>query len=333
MARAGAPSGIANRRLAQRPPLARAAGSQSAFAQVLERRLQILSDLIGKVLRGRDPEAIHDMRVASRRLQEALAVAAGAAGEAVPPVIRQLKRLRRALGRVRDLDVQLVLLREISRELPPGERPRARVLRQLLGTRRGRRLRQMRGKLGKVDLPQLIAALQGEVERLSRIRPLSLERNLQNHIRARRRELARASVRARSTWDEADLHGARICAKRLRYALELGDALHPGSQSGAIKSLKKLQNLLGEWHDLVVLDGALMRSVGKPAMLRDRLEVVRTVLDLIALVREGKRGKVEAFCASAATASRGSARRAMGPPSPPEQPVRAAPGRPPQAAH
>jgi CHAD domain-containing protein len=266
----------------------------------LEQRFQVLADLIGQVLRGRDPEAIHDMRVASRRLQEALAVAASAARQHPPQVVQQLRRLRRALGTVRDLDVQLQLLREIAAELPRGERPRVRLLRQLIGSRRGRQVGKMRTKLGKVDLPQLVAALQAEVERLGRTQAVSVERALRLHMRARRLELARASVRARSTWDENDLHATRISAKRLRYALELGEALHPDAQQAAIKALKRLQNLLGEWHDLVVLDQTLMRNLGKQRLLRERLDVARTVLDLIGRVRDKKRGKVEDFCAASA---------------------------------
>jgi len=279
-----------------------------AFAALLERRFQTLSDLIGRVLRGRDPEAIHDMRVASRRLQEALAIAASATRQQSPPVIRQLRRLRKALGSVRDLDVQLALLREIASQLPRPERPRVRVLRQLLGSRRGRQVGKMRGKLGKVDLPQLVASLQAEVERLGRIPAPVLERTLRRHTGRRRSELARASIRARSTWEETDLHAARICGKRLRYALELGEALEPGSQAEAIAALKKLQNVLGEWHDLVVLDQTLMDNIGQPKILRDRLEVARTALDLIARLREKKREKVEAFCAAAGPGRGGAGR-------------------------
>jgi CHAD domain-containing protein len=78
-------------------------------------------------LEQRDPtpegiEALHDMRVGSRRLRAALSVF----GKVFPKdefraLDRQIGRITDALGMVRDLDVQLDYLRTLQATLPPNE--------------------------------------------------------------------------------------------------------------------------------------------------------------------------------------------------------------------
>jgi CHAD domain-containing protein len=59
-------------------------------------------------LEGRDPEGVHDMRVASRRLRAAIELYQDVFPKRrLKPMLREVKRLADALGRVRDLDVML----------------------------------------------------------------------------------------------------------------------------------------------------------------------------------------------------------------------------------
>jgi CHAD domain-containing protein len=265
------------------------------FSALMEDRLRRLIDLVGAVLRGRDPEAIHDMRVASRRLQEALAVGAQAAGETRPPALRILRRLRRTLGDLRDLDVSLELLHELAKELPRAQRASLSGIRRTLSRRRLRALQKMRVRLARLDLPTAIATVEVETERLKAPSARSLQRALQGLIRARRGELSRSSVKARSTWEPADLHGTRIAAKRLRYTLELAAELKPGSEDRGIKALKLLQAQLGRWHDFEVLEDVLIDAIGGRKSIQRNLELAQTALDLVGRVRERQRREVEAF--------------------------------------
>jgi triphosphatase len=67
-------------------------------------------------------EALHDMRVGSRRLRAALAVFGKAFGkEEFRQWDKQIGRITDALGMVRDLDVQLDYLRQLKTDLPPNE--------------------------------------------------------------------------------------------------------------------------------------------------------------------------------------------------------------------
>ena len=68
---------------------------------------------------GEDPEALHDMRVATRRMRAALAIFAPHYTEkALRPLLKGLRRTGRTLGAVRDLDVLLEKARAYAAELP-----------------------------------------------------------------------------------------------------------------------------------------------------------------------------------------------------------------------
>lgn len=66
--------------------------------------------------------ALHDMRVGSRRLRAALSVFARVfPASELQPVARQVRDVTRALGAVRDLDVQIDHLRRLAVDLPANE--------------------------------------------------------------------------------------------------------------------------------------------------------------------------------------------------------------------
>jgi hypothetical protein len=82
------------------------------------RQLDRFMSLEPKVLRGEDPEAIHDMRVASRRLQQVLdLIYPPPAPREVRRFRRRIRRCRRALGEVRNCDV---LLARVEKSLRAG---------------------------------------------------------------------------------------------------------------------------------------------------------------------------------------------------------------------
>ncbi len=72
--------------------------------------------------KGDDIEALHDMRVGSRRLRSALAIFAKAFDrEEYRALDREIGDITDALGAVRDLDVQLDYLDKLRAELPANE--------------------------------------------------------------------------------------------------------------------------------------------------------------------------------------------------------------------
>jgi CHAD domain-containing protein len=219
-------------------------------------------------VRGAGAEAaVHDMRVATRRLRAALHLFR----EHLPA--RRSKRLRQELrwlaanlGRVRDLDVLSATLREWYDELAPAQRggwdrlvaeftaARARALQPLcraLDSRRYSRL--IDGLLDLIDRP-LRARDRAERVRVARTAPACLE---QQYLR-----MSALALRVRAHSDPAEeLHALRIRAKRLRYALEFHEATLGAGAATLVPSLVELQDLLGSHQDAVVAQARLRALV------------------------------------------------------------------------
>jgi CHAD domain-containing protein len=87
---------------------------------------------------GEDPEAVHDMRVAMRRLRSALRVFGDCyPRKALRRLSKRTRRLGRRLGTVRDADVQLAVLRTALASAADAERDGIAFAMERLGERRG----------------------------------------------------------------------------------------------------------------------------------------------------------------------------------------------------
>jgi CHAD domain-containing protein len=211
-----------------------------------------------------NPEALHDFRVAVRRLRStlrALAPALGSSLRARP--LRRLRQVARATGPARDAEVLLAWLRS-SREALAA--PHRGALDWLVD-----RVERLRA-LGDDDVkryaaPRLLDVAPRLARRLSE-RPEAGEQALlptfarfvAARLRAQTVALRQALLDVAGPADQAGIHRARIEGKRLRYLLEplRGAGLKAGV---AVETLKALQDLLGEWHDAQVAALALEQAL------------------------------------------------------------------------
>src|SRR5262245_22721153 len=125
-------------------------------AQVLEEQRGELVDHLGSALDGRDPDGVHDMRVASRRLRAALDLfgpwAEAAERKRVASAVRDVTR---ALGRVRELDVMRLRLAGLAKRARPERALAIEALDARLERRRRRARARMMTRFAKVDLDRL----------------------------------------------------------------------------------------------------------------------------------------------------------------------------------
>ena len=92
-------------------------------------RTQALFDKLLRISRrssGAKPETVHQLRTTIRRVETLLATTLPALGRKEQKLLKQLDRLRRRAGKVRDLDVQIQALRSLR--LESITRDRARVM-------------------------------------------------------------------------------------------------------------------------------------------------------------------------------------------------------------
>lgn len=201
-----------------------------------------------------EPEAVHQLRVAARRLRVALPlVALKGEGRRVRQARRDLRDLTRAAAVGRDLDVMLealtALLGDSSARPGPG-----RVLLGHLRRAQRRSRRRLADALLDQDLTRLRRDLRSVQARGAAGEAVCLERAL-GAARTEAAEL-RGRLEREAGYEARALHELRIGMRRLRYATEVVAAVR-GRESQAPRLLRVQQQELGRVHDLWMLAGWL----------------------------------------------------------------------------
>jgi CHAD domain-containing protein len=217
---------------------------------LLRRRARELERYLPGAQEG-DERSIHQARVASRRLRETLPVVA-APSRTRRKVERTVRRLTRALGAVRELDVALGILDEFARR-PDMPRPALEDVRAHVLGERDRRRTRMFERLARVDVDRLSRRL----EELGAHTPAADVHDwrdmLDTRIIRRARVLGAAIDAAGRMYAAERLHDVRIAVKKLRYALELAADARIGGARPPVARLKRAQDTLGRLNDLQVL--------------------------------------------------------------------------------
>jgi CHAD domain-containing protein len=201
-----------------------------------------------------DARGVHHVRTASRRLREALKLAAEAVPDAGAERLRRdVRKASRACAALRDADVRIETFRREVRhgDFHPGA---IACVQRALTTDRDAALEALPTLLGAIDLDRwqgrektLTAAL--EDTRGSAV----VDRAMARQVRRRAGDLRRALDEAGTLYSPERLHRARIGVKKLRYLQELTHAL--GSHApDPTPLLKRMQGELGRMQDLHVLE-------------------------------------------------------------------------------
>jgi CHAD domain-containing protein len=112
-----------------------------AIARTIETRFDEMMQHKDGTIAGRDPEALHDMRVASRRLRAAMDVAVDCFPKKYRYFHETVKRLTDVLGGVRDYDVMREALVTYRESRPEPERAAInRILQQQRSERQANRV-------------------------------------------------------------------------------------------------------------------------------------------------------------------------------------------------
>ncbi len=254
----------------RRPPAAGALLVRSFRALDAE-----LASAIPRVLAGGgDEEAIHDLRVAIRRLRTLLKLARPVFGRHHADAVRAaFTVVHRATGELRDEEVLDETLDLIPSESPAFDAWKARRRARERSLRRGVVARLRAGDLARArDLLKALVTL-----------PIDPRRERSAAKLARKAvERARKSVeqlRDMPTTDAVGLHELRIAYKELRYATELLSTALPADLAAMAEPAAKFQKRLGEIHDADMALSTLARARGldpaTQAQVRSGLEALR----------------------------------------------------------
>jgi CHAD domain-containing protein len=216
-----------------------------------------------------EEEAVHQMRVAGRRLGVALALLARKPkGRRVRRALRVLRKLTRAAGASRDLDVCFDLFGERVKSLGAPTQERTVLGRRLLAARRRSRARMVEALL---DLE--IARLRRDLRSILSHRaddPFRIVGRVRDARDVEGGALLAGFEAIGDRYDPDGLHRLRGRARRLRYAAEVSDALR-GQDSEAPTLLKKVQEQVGLVHDNHVLAAWLEAQAGVAARKNESL--------------------------------------------------------------
>jgi CHAD domain-containing protein len=228
--------------------------------------LKCLSEERDAILRSDDIEHVHRMRVATRRLRAVLDVfsivlPAGLARTSQ----KKISKIGKALGRARELDVQIRFLKTLTRD-----QGRDRLLIQLKNER-AREQKKITRRLTdlniKEKLPELILWLQRPVSEDGIRRIMSFRSHAKNTVRERTDKLLALSSYAGMPRRVKELHRLRIAAKKLRYTLELLKPWCGTRINDHIRASRAIQDILGDVHELDVLIKAIHKTPARHSAL------------------------------------------------------------------
>ena len=235
------------------------AGAALAVALGEQARRLLLHD--PGVRLGSDPEDLHQLRVATRRLRAFLRAGRPLLEPAWSEPLRdEIGWLGGALGPARDLDVLIERLLADSDAIGGHAERVEGLLRQLDVEREG-----ARGiVVGALSSDRYLALLD-RLEHVSEPELSGDEPPLREIWRAEWRRTRKAFARLDGDSPDTDLHRGRIHVKRARYAAEL--ASHELGKRGArfVDAAKRLQDVLGEHQDAVVAEERIRSWAGAAA--------------------------------------------------------------------
>jgi CHAD domain-containing protein len=207
-----------------------------------------------------DGEALHRSRVSTRRLREALPLVKGS-GRERRRLRRELRRVTRALGPVRELDVALALAGKLANDWPELAAALDHVSARLHELRARRRARLVK-KVSRADINILVDRVDQllvQTRRPGASRPSVDRSRLAERIAARAATTREAAESAGALYAPEALHAVRIAAKKLRYALEVARAVRIAGAASAARRLRQYQDLLGLLHDLQIFSSHVTR--------------------------------------------------------------------------
>ncbi|TMG66206.1 MAG: CYTH and CHAD domain-containing protein [Chloroflexi bacterium] len=262
-------------------PLLPDAPAKDVIQNVLAESVAALLHNDPLVRTGRDPEAVHQARVATRKMRSNLRTFGPLLDPGwTEPLRSELGWLAMGLGAVRDREVLLERLRGSASSLPASDQKSAASLLHLLEKEIDGLRKKLIADLDSqryIDLLEtLVAAAHApatlpEADQPARAVLPTMATTPWRRLRSAVRQLPEAPT-------DPELHRIRILAKRARYAAEaVAPVAGPGAAAFA-KAAAKLQTVLGEHQD----------SVTAQAWLRDAKVTGRRAFvagELIALER------------------------------------------------
>lgn len=252
---------------------------------ITAQRLNALLAEAEGVRKGEDIECVHRMRVASRRLRSSLRIFGECfKGKRSKRWRKAVKQVTASLGEARDLDVQIELLGRTTKDWQGEE---AVGIALIVETLRCRRASLQPGVIALMDAVTGEGGFQEMGSELAGLGTPEIDRSTLYpyafaHASVAVEELMEHSHSVPVYEDWQGHHAFRIAGKHLRYALEAFREAYPDGLEDELRTLKRLQDTVGELHDCDVWLQRLPR-------LREEAPAAAMAIDRLATAFEARR--------------------------------------------
>lgn len=247
---------------------------------------------------GEDIEDVHDMRVATRRMRSALRLLEDYYKPRLVRVYRrQLRKVARALGEVRNLDVLIADVKQFQTTLSDGHKADLQAVIDKLDAQGSHARSDLIGVLDKGAYHRFVDDFSafltnpgaGAKTLNSDIHPSQvrhvLPALLYSYLGA-----VRAYDNTLENADDTTLHALRIEFKRLRYAVALFADVLGNSVKDFVSEIKAMQDHLGRMQDIVTAQAILNPMVSE--LTDGQGETLHVYLDKIEAERQQRRQQV-----------------------------------------
>lgn len=208
---------------------------QDTASRLLKKNLEKLKENEAEVLTSFNPDAIHDMRVAIRRLRAAFNSFKKVLPSKAKNIREMLQKVGSVLGKKRDLDIFSVFIFQTI----------------------GKQFEKLEGKFKKKILRELKS--KEYVQLIKSLEKLKVQSTKKNIFKESRSQIRKALFRTfeigsfiDSKVDDKTLHKLRIAIKKLRYTCEFFEPLYSKyicSLESLILKAKNIQDILGDHQD------------------------------------------------------------------------------------
>lgn len=217
------------------------------FQDRTEKLAQRLASVLGELPDDPSPKYVHRIRTAVRRIESLVSYAQPDLGRKQQKALQEIATLRKRAGKVRDVDVQLELLKEIANRSTGDDR---NALSGYLQQRREKQVGRLMSAVKKIADSKFVAHLERIVEKAAVAARSGNHHGILSDS-AKHLSKVEAEFTSQSTHDAAQLHRVRIQIKKTRYLAEL--AKDTPERRSLLERLKSAQDALGAWHDWQLL--------------------------------------------------------------------------------
>lgn len=282
------------------------------LAEIIASQFEALQKYHATVLESDSVEAIHKLRVTTRKLQASLdLLQIGDDHAGVGKLKKLLRNLRRKLSDVRNYDVFMILLQQeadsrkalhypfesLKRELKHRRKERSSKIRKPLKSFKFDKFAETLGlHQNHREINNQMVGDDRQQDGLS-LAHIADDRTILLHtaerIDQRLDEFLLLASQALPTTHPEELHQLRIAAKRLRYLLELASEMGYNGSLAALNWLRSLQDQIGDWHDLEALEAEIIRIVSRRKFIKNNLSEASSILASAIHLQKKKLGLVK----------------------------------------